>query len=188
VTTCSTPATWETLVAYWAGDLEAREEASLEEHLMGCASCTAASTRVADVTETLRAMIPPVVSAAELARLRDKGLRVREDSLAPGARHEAWFPADLDLLVCRLGGLELARARRVSLALRAEVTGKLMVRIDDASFDRDAGAVLLVCQQHFAVLPPVVIAELCVVDDAGNEARAAYTIDHRFERAPSKSR
>src|SRR5215472_12144849 len=122
---CTTPLPWEQLVAYWAGDLPLGDEAAFEEHLMGCATCSAASARVAAITETLRAMIPPIVTRARVEQLRAKGLRIRESAFAPGDRREEWFTPDVDILIFRLGGLDLARAARVEFSLRDEASGTL---------------------------------------------------------------
>jgi|HubBroStandDraft_4_1064222.scaffolds.fasta_scaffold277587_2 anti-sigma factor RsiW len=177
---CASPATWETLVAYWAGELDATEEDTLEAHLMGCDSCTTESARIASVTETLRAMIPPVVTRARVDHLRAKGLRMREDVLAPGDSREVIFPSNLDLLILRLGGLDLSGATKVGFEMRVHGTTQVLVTVPDVPFERAEGAVLLVCQQHYAALPPHVDAELRVRVADGSERVARYTIDHRF--------
>jgi hypothetical protein len=64
---CSRPLSWETLVAYWAHDLPAEEEEAAELHLLGCATCTAESRRVAAVTEGLRAA-PPALEVVQGGR------------------------------------------------------------------------------------------------------------------------
>jgi anti-sigma factor RsiW len=38
--TCEDPIGFETLVAYWLGEVPEKREAMLEEHLFGCAYCT----------------------------------------------------------------------------------------------------------------------------------------------------
>jgi hypothetical protein len=55
---CESPLSWETLVAYWAGDLTPDEEETTELHLLGCATCTAQAERVAAVAQGLRASRP----------------------------------------------------------------------------------------------------------------------------------
>ena len=68
----------ETLVAYWVGDLESAESDRVEEHVMGCASCTAASGRVAVIAEAMRAQIPPIASRQAVTKLRARGAHRRE--------------------------------------------------------------------------------------------------------------
>ena len=67
---CAHPIPWATLVDYWAGDLDEAETATLDEHLFGCAACSATSARVAAVTEAVREALPAVVSRARVDRLR----------------------------------------------------------------------------------------------------------------------
>ena len=73
---CSSPISWADLVLYWAGDLALAQAEAIEEHLMGCESCSAESARVSAVVEGLRGLIPPVVSRAALGLLRARGMRV----------------------------------------------------------------------------------------------------------------
>jgi hypothetical protein len=181
MTGCATPAAWETLVAYWAGDLPAAEEESLEEHLMGCPHCTAESARVAAITETARAMIPPVLTRAALERLRAKGMRVLDSAFAPGERREALFPRDVDLLIFHLTGVDLSGAARVELTLRSESLGTLLRSVPEAPFDPGSGEVLLCCQRHFASLPKDLVVEVRVHDERGEERASKYTILHRME-------
>ncbi len=177
---CASPVSWEHLVDYWAGELSGEVEATLEEHLIGCAVCTATSASVAALTETLRAEIAPLLTADAVARLRAKGLRIAENPMLPAERKHVPFPADIDLLIHRLGGLDLSRATRVSFSLRIEETDVVLAEIDDAPFDREAGAILLACQHHFDVLPPNTVAQVRAQDDRGIETVAEYTILHLY--------
>jgi len=38
--TCQSPIGFETLVAYWLGEVPDKNEATLEEHLLACAHCS----------------------------------------------------------------------------------------------------------------------------------------------------
>jgi anti-sigma factor RsiW len=181
---CTSPIAWESLVDYWAGDLAQHEQDVLEEHVMGCERCASASARVAAMTEAFRAMIPPLLTPETLARLHSKGLRILENPMHPGERKQVLFPANVDVLLHRLGGLDLAHATRVSFTLRVESTAHVLIAIDDAVFDRNAGAVLVACQMHFASLPPDTVAEIRTLDESGVETVREYTILHRFESAP----
>jgi hypothetical protein len=178
---CAAPVPWETLVAYWAGDLAEGDEAALEEHVMGCATCAAESARVAAVTETLRGITPPVVTRATLAKLRARGARIDEHTMAPGEEKTVPMPRGVDFLIHRLGGLDLTGADRVRFMLRVESTGRVLVTIDEAPFDRDEGAVLVACQRHYAALPPDTRAEVTVRDASGAERVTSYLIVHVFE-------
>src|SRR5262245_3490528 len=98
--TCANPIAGGTLVDYWAGDLDEAGTAAVDEHLFGCADCTAASARVAAVAQALRAEIPSVVLRSAVERLRARGTRLRENRFVPGDRREVEF-ADAELLIHR---------------------------------------------------------------------------------------
>lgn len=182
--TCRERVAWAELVDYWAGDLASERQDTIEEHLMGCASCTAESARVAAITESVRELLPPIVSADMVALLRKRGLSVLENPMQPGDRKEVVFPSDVDLLIHRLSGLPLANAASVRFRLTAESTGQLMVEVDAVPFDREAGSVLIACQKHYAAMPHDTVAELRVQDRAGAETVHVFTILHTFEQAP----
>ena len=147
---------------------------------MSCAACTSRAERVAAVTESIRASIPPLVTRALVTRLRARGVRIVENAFLPGDRKEIPFPPDVDLLLHRLEGLDLSRAVKVGFALTAAGSGELLFAADDAPFERDSGAVLVACQRHYATFPHDTVATLRVRDDAGTETTGTYVILHRY--------
>jgi anti-sigma factor RsiW len=177
---CRSPIAFETLVAYWADDLEPLESVRVEEHLIGCATCTAASARVAAIREAVRTQIPPVVSREAVGKLRERGLRILENPLRPGERKQAVFLASIDILLHRLGGLDLSSATRVGVTVSVEETGDVVFRDDDAPFDREAGEVLIACQKHFRSFPPNIVIAIRSSDEHGNQSEASYAIPHVF--------
>jgi hypothetical protein len=179
-TGCLSPIAFETLVAYWAGDLEQAESDAVEEHVMGCASCTAASARVAAVSEGLRAQLPPVLSQEGVAKLRARGVRIADNPVLPGERKPAVFTADIDVLLHRLGGLDLARAARVDVMVSVEETGDVIMQNFDVPFERDTGEVLVACVKHFSAFPPNIAFSVRARDDAGNETVTSYVVPHVF--------
>src|SRR5664280_3843445 len=110
---CSHPIAFETLVAYWAGDLSSEDEDAVELHVMGCARCTASSERVAAIALSVRALIPPLIAHDQVAKLRARGVRIEENAMVPGERKAVVFRRDVDVLLHRLGGLDLANASDV---------------------------------------------------------------------------
>jgi hypothetical protein len=48
----------------------------MDEHLMGCASCSAEAARVAAVVSALRELVPPVITRAALETMRARGVRI----------------------------------------------------------------------------------------------------------------
>lgn len=182
--TCPNPIPWATLVDYWAGDLDELETAALDEHLFGCDDCAATSARVAAVTEAVRGLLPPVVSRRQIERMRGRGARIREHEFVPGERREVQFGADADLLIHRLGGLDLTGALRVGFRITSESTGALVTDIDAAPFDPAEGAVLVACQQHNRALPHDTVMTVSVHAPDGPPRTATYTILHQYAPLP----
>jgi hypothetical protein len=183
---CAAPLTWETLVAYWADDLAPAEVDAVDAHLMSCASCSDSSSRVAQLTQGLRELIPPLLTAALVSRLVERGLRVVDNLMQPGERREVWFPAEVDVMVHRLSGLDLSEVRRLSVRIRDEASGNLLAEVPDGAFDRERGEVWVACQQHYAHMPPNTVFDLELSFADGSTREVAYTVLHRF--APQTSR
>lgn len=179
--TCPNPIPWATLVDHWAGDLDETETVALDEHLFGCADCTATSARVSAVTEALRGALPPVVSRQQIERLRRRGARIQQNDFLPGDRREVQFRADVDLLIHRLGGLDLTGAERVGFQITAESTGALVADVVAAPFDPAEGAVLVACQHHFEALPHDTVMTVSIHAPDGPVRTATYTILHQYE-------
>ncbi len=169
---CQSPIEFETLVAYWAGDLETLASDRLEEHVMGCARCARASARVPQ--------IPPIVSPEAVAKLRARGVRIVENPMRPGETKQVFFSSNIDVLLHRLGGLDLSNATRVTVTVSVQETGDVLLQNDDALFDREGGEVLIACQKHFSALPPNIVIGVRSTTESGKESLAVYTIPHVF--------
>jgi hypothetical protein len=169
------------VVAYWAEDLAPTDVDRLDEHLMGCATCSSASVGISAVTEALRAVVPPFVDRARVDALRLRGYRVHENPLLPGDRKPVIFHADTDFLIHELRGLDLTNATAVDVVITVEETGDVLIAEASAPFDRDSGEVLIACQRHFAAFPPNVVVEVRARDATGSERVARYPIPHIYE-------
>jgi hypothetical protein len=178
---CASPLSFETLVAYWAGDLPQLETDAVDAHVMGCPTCTGASERIAVVTEGIRASISPFISARELEALRARGLRVEENPVRPGERAPVLFRRDVDLLIHRLRELDLSGAERVQVRVLSQGTGDVMMESPAVPFDAAGGEVLIACQRHFSELPPDVVFEVSVIEGGVARSSATYLIPHIFE-------
>jgi Putative zinc-finger len=175
--TCRQAISWDELCAYWADDLASSDLERVEEHLMSCAACSDESARVESIARAVRELLPPIISHEKLVELHAGALRVRENPIAPGERKVAVFSPDLDLLVHRLGGLELRKARRVRVTISVEETGDVLVEVPEAPFDPESGEILVACQRHFAALPPNIVVEVRADDAAG----VRFAIPHQFQ-------
>jgi hypothetical protein len=180
---CTEPLSFETLVAYWAGDLPQPEIDAVDAHLMGCAACVSRAERVAVVTEGIRASISSFISARELEALRARGLRVEENPVRPGERAPVLFRRDVDLLLHRLGELDLSRAERVQVRVSSEKTGEVMMESPAVPFEAASGEVLIACQRHFSVRPHDVVFEVSVIEAGVAKTSATYFVPHIFEPA-----
>ena len=181
---CASPLSFETLVAYWAGDLPQVEADAVDGHVIGCATCATASERIAVITEAIRGSISPFISARQLDELRARGLRVEENPVRPGERAPVVFRRDVDLLVHRLGELDLSRAERVQVRVSSEETGDVMIESAAAPFDAASGEVLIACQRHFSEMPPNVKFEVSVIEAGVAKLSATYLVPHIFEPSP----
>jgi hypothetical protein len=177
---CATPVASEQLVDYWAGDLPQAETERIDEHLFGCAACSGESERVARIAQALRDAVPAVVTEEQVRELRARGLVVEENQFAPGLRREVAFAPHVDILIHRLGGLDLARAERVHVSVWIESSGAVLFEDHFAPFDREHGAVLIACQRHFASFPPDVAFDVRTHDDSGAQSLATYLVPHRY--------
>jgi hypothetical protein len=177
---CGSPIAFETLVAYWSDDLTTAESDAVEEHTMSCTSCAATSARVAAVAEAVRAQIPPVVTREMIAKLRAQGLRIVENPVLPGERKLAVFSPGIDILLHRLGGLDLARTEHVDVTVKVEETGDLLFQIKDAPFDRETGEVVIACQRHYSVFPPNIAFDVVTRDASQRETLTVYAVPHAF--------
>jgi hypothetical protein len=184
-TTCGAVTT-EELIAYWADDLAAADVDRLDEHLMACATCSAASARISALAVAMRALIPPFLDHAALESLRARGHRIRENPIRPDERRLAVFEAATDLLIHKLAGLDLRAATNVGVVLSVEETGDVFLVEPSVPFDRDSGEVLVACQPHFAAFPPNIVAQVRIRDASGVETLARYPIPHFFEARAGK--
>ena len=178
---CTRPIDEQALVDYWAGDLAPAEVDAIDEHLMGCATCTASSARIAAISAALREQVPMVLRASDLVRLAARGMRIVENSFSPGDRREVEFPSNADLLVHRLVGLDLTHASRVSFSMTVESTAQVLGTDPDVGFDPGAGAVLVACQRHYAIMPPDTVADISVHAHDGSRRDYRYTILHLWK-------
>jgi hypothetical protein len=178
VTACRAPIGHERLVAYWVGDLDAAEVAAIDDHLFGCDACTEESGRLAGLVQAFRTQIPPVITRDELERLRAKGAVLVETAFLPG-RTQVVFDPRADLMIHRLGGLDLAHAERVEVTVRFE-SGGTAFEEPFAPFDRERGEVLIACQRHFAMFPPDVVFDVRVHTPAAM-TETTYVVPHVYE-------
>jgi hypothetical protein len=183
---CARPIEFESLVAYWLGELPAQAEAPIEEHLFGCGQCTRRLEELAALAPGIRALVrrgavQAVITQPLLEQMVRQGMRIREYRLGPGERVACTIHADDDAVVGRIRA-PLADAKRVD-ALQSLDLGDGRVqqwRLEDVPFDPDAGEVLLL--PSAAVLKQLPAhtfrVQLVAVDGPGERPLGEYTFAH----------
>lgn len=146
------PVGFETLAAWWTGELAGDEAARVEEHLFACDACAGASERFARLAGGLREHLPPIISPAQRERLLAQGTRIRVTPVDAGVDATAVFAPDLDLLVHALRA-DLSRARRVDVEIVMQGWSEPLL-CEGVPFDAKAGEVLVCCQRHFQHMSP----------------------------------
>ena len=183
---CASPVPFETLTAWWLGELPAAEEAALEEHVFACAHCARRGEELAALAAGVRAAVRAgavglAVSAPFVERMREAGLRLREYRLAAGETVNCTLRADEDAVVSRLLA-PLAGVTRLDALQRLEVGGVAgpEVRVEDVPFDPASGEVLFVpMPAALKKLPAHTFRVRLVAVGTGHEAAIGdYTFAH----------
>lgn len=180
---CKEPIDFETLIAWWLGELAPEREAALEEHLFSCAPCTARLETLAALASGVRAAVRDgrmnvVVSAPFLDAMRGAGLHVREYRLEPGGSVSCTIRADDDAVVSRLRA-PLAGVRRLDLvSTRSGSTAEM--RAPDVPFDAKTGEVLMIPSAAWLKTMPVFTMRmrLIAVEESGERQVGDYTFNH----------
>ena len=147
MTPCASPLPFETLVAWWTGELPPGETARVEEHVFGCDACAEASARLAKLATGLREQVPPIISRAHRDRLVAGGARIRVTPVEAGFEATAVFGPDVDLLVHTLRA-DLAGIARVDVEVLMKGRHEPIL-CEAVPFDAAAGEVLVCCQRHY---------------------------------------
>jgi hypothetical protein len=106
---------------------------------------------------------------------------VEENPVRPGERAPVLFRRDVDLLLHRLGELDLSRAERVQVRVSSEKTGEVIMESPAVPFETATGEVLIACQRHFSSRPHDVVFEVSVFEAGVAKSSATYFVPHIFE-------
>jgi anti-sigma factor RsiW len=170
-------AEFATLVDYWFGELPPGEETAFEEHLFGCAECTAKLEELVALGAAVRAAwtagaVRAVISRALYEAMKKEGLRLREYRMAPGGSVNCTIAAADDFVVSRLAA-PLSGVQRVDLVTDGG-------RFEDVPFDAAAGEVLM-CPAPAALKQRSAFTHhvrLVAVEEAGERLLGEYTFLH----------
>ena len=184
---CAKPIEFEALIAYWLGELPATAEAPIEEHVLGCAYCTRRLEELAALAFGIRAAVRngavrAMITQPFLEHMKRQGMRIREYRLAPGERVACTIAADDDAVVGRMQ-VPLVGVKRVDALQSLDLgDGRMQQwRVEDVSFDQDAGEVLLLpSAAELKTLPAHTLrVQLVAVEEAGEKLLGEYTFAHR---------
>jgi len=168
------------LLDYLNGEIPESDEQELESHLFRCAICSSEAERLAGLVTSIALVVPPILSHSRFAALEREGRVEAINAMRPGQTAEAFYPESGRLLVHRLGGIELARGRRIDLDVCAP-GGEAFLHVEDVPFDAERGEILVACQRHFAELyPRDVVFSVEAVSANQREEVARYTVHHRL--------
>lgn len=181
--TCRDPIAFETLVAYWLGEVPENVEATLEEHLLACAHCSRRLEQLVALAVGVRAAVERgrvsmVVSGRFVAAMKRAGLRLREYQLDPGGSVYCTIRAEDDAVVSRLRA-PLAGVRRLDV-VRLRDGGEPEERLIDVPFDVEAGEVFVIPSAAWLKTMPAFTMRMRLIDASGQgEAPLGeYTFNH----------
>lgn len=168
-----------TLVSYWLGELDEAREAAIEEHYLGCATCSARLGEVeALACGVQRAFagghLHAVVTPAFAEHLRSRGLRLREYTVPRNGSVNCSVAPEDDLLVGRLQ-VPLEGVARIDV-----IGPDAEHRLEDVPFDALSGEVVLLPGiAHVRTLPAHrQMLRLVAVDEDGERVLGDYTFHH----------
>lgn len=168
------------LLEYWLGEVDAARERALDEHLFGCAQCTALLGEIAALGRAIRGELLAgnltfVVPEPFVRRLKDAGFRVREYAPEPGGSVDCTVAADDDFVVSYLRA-PLAGVQRLDLVIDDSTSGRH--RAHDVAF-APGGVVAVTSTAYLRTLDVSrQHVRLVAVDGADERVIADYTFNH----------
>lgn len=189
---CGAPITDERLLEYWLGEVAGAEESTLDEHLLGCDSCSERLRKLAELGAGVRAIVArggvqAVITDGLLECLAHAGLQIREYSVFPNGSVNCTVAPEDDLLVSRLHA-PLAGVGRLDLVL-VDMLSPGEQRLASIPFNPASQSVLLAPPLDEVRKRPAHTARmrLVAVSAAGDEVLGEYTFNHSPWRESPKS-
>ena len=181
---CALPIEPAVLADYWLAELPPSEESALEEHLMGCETCSRELEQIVALTAGIRTLarqgaLKMVLTQEFLDRVAREGLRVRQYAPTPGGSVQCTVTSQDDFLVSRLVA-DLRNIERLDLVL-CDAAGTERQRFADIPFRSAADAsVFLNYPVSIARQEPAytLIMKLLAVSPEGERLIGEYTFNH----------
>lgn len=181
---CHSPLEWDTLLAYWLGELDPDSEANVEEHYLGCTNCSRRLEQLASLAQQLRVLtekseVNLVVSEAFVRRLSENGLQVREYRVPHNGSVNCTVTPDDDLVVAQLEA-PLDDVQRVDLVF-LDNDDKNQMRQEDIPFNAASGSVMVSTRiDTLRALPETTLRiRMLAVDNHGERILGDYLFKHR---------
>jgi len=184
---CRSPLAWETLLAYWLGELDTGAEASAEEHYLGCARCsrrlemlTALGDRVGALART--SGVGMFVNDEFVRRLTQDGLHVREYRVPRNGSVNCSVAPDDDFVVGRMEA-PLGGVQRIDM-LTLDGDGNTQMRQQDIPFIATSDSVAFAPGIAWLRAQPAFTLRLrlVAVDEQGDHALGDYIFNHTPSR------
>jgi hypothetical protein len=180
---CHSPLEWDTLIAYWLGELDPDSEAGTEQHYLGCPPCSRRLEQLASLAQGLRMLtekseVSMVVSEEFVRRLSNKGLRVREYRVPLNGSVNCTVTPEDDLVVAYLEA-PLDDVQRVDLVFTDE-DGKSQMRQEDIPFNASSGGVAVSTRiDTLRALPETTLyIRMLAVENNGERTLGEYCFKH----------
>ena len=180
--TCASPLDLATLLDHWLWEPSEAPRPDVEEHLLGCDTCSGELARLVALGDGIRDVVRQggvraIVSPAFLDRVTAEGLRLREYRVAPGGSVECSVAPEDDVLVSRLV-VDPPDAGQVDLVWIA-ADGTELERLRDIPARGTREIVWVQDMAQIRALPKSTLhARLVAVDASGERLLAEYTFNH----------
>lgn len=185
---CPTPLPLEALIAYERKELAARDEAQLEEHFFGCASCAAKLAMVSRLGASIQELVEhggvaSTVTERLVEQAAEAGLQLRRYRLGPNEQVACTVAPDDDFVVTRLD-LQVARDEQVDVVSEYTdlASGATQTHLsEDVAVDRREGAVVILTPGSVIRSLPrtrVVLRARAVGPEGQERWIGPYTFDH----------
>jgi hypothetical protein len=142
---CTAPIEFSTLVEYWLDELDEAADEQVDEHILGCDSCSARLAEIVELGSGIRqAMeagdIRVFVTSAFVKRLAARGVRVREYRVAHNGSVNCSVGPEDQIVVAHLEA-PLEGVRRVDVISQFEDNPAEIIL--DVPFDATSGEVVI---------------------------------------------
>lgn len=182
---CQSPLTWDTLLAYWLGELDAEREAQVEEHYLGCEPCSRRLQQLADLGRGLRELtrtsgVSVVINEPFVQRLVAQGMHVREYRVPLNGAVNCTVAPEDDFVVAYLKAPLEGVQQLDMIYLADESDDESGMRLHDIPFSADSGSVVFSTGiDALRALPTTTLrVRLLAIDDSGERSVGDYTFHH----------